>query len=61
MCAGAGSTIKGQVGTWITLAEYDEEGTCVCCKSARIDGDTLKADTWYTLKDGEFVEVPDNE
>ena len=59
MCAGANSCIKGPVGTWITLAEYND-GECVLCKSAKIDGELLKSDTWYTLNDGEFVEVPDN-
>lgn len=29
----------------------------VCVKSVQIDGETLKADTWYKLVDGEFVEV----
>ena len=57
MCAGKDSAIKGPVGTWITLAEYNDDGICVCCKSARIDGETLKADTWYILKGGEFVEA----
>ena len=28
-------------------------------KAAVVDGETIKADTWYTLKDGEFVEVPE--
>ena len=60
MCAGANSCIKGPVGTWITLAEYNDDGECVLCKSAKIDGELLKSDTWYTLNDGEFVEVPDN-
>jgi hypothetical protein len=57
MCAGKDSKARGPVGTWITLAEYDEEGICILCKSERIDGETLKPDTWYTLKGGEFVEV----
>ena len=57
MCAGENCCIKGRVGTWITLAEYDNDGVCVCCKSAKIDGETLKADTFYALKNGEFVEV----
>ena len=26
-------------------------------KAGVVDGKTLKADTWYTLKDGEFVKV----
>ena len=29
-------------------------------KAGVVDGVTLMPDTWYTLKDGEFVEVPDD-
>ena len=64
-CAGKRGKVKGPVGTWITLAEYggwDGSGyPCICVKSAKIDGEELKADTFYTLKNGEFVEVPDAE
>lgn len=34
-------------------------GIPVCVKSAQIDGKIIKADTWYKLTDGEFVEVAD--
>ena len=64
-CVGANAKIKAPGGTWITLAEYGEwDGTgypCVCVKSAQIDGETLKPDTWYMLKGGEFVEVTDDD
>lgn len=61
---GIGSVIKGAVGNWITLAEwvYDNDKQCyipVCVKSAQIDGEIIKADTWYKLSGGEFVEVAD--
>ena len=60
-CIGKRGKIKAPIGTWITLAEYGEwDGNgypCICVKSARIDCETLKADTFYTLKNGEFVEV----
>jgi hypothetical protein len=61
---GIGSIIKGVVGNWITLAEwvYDNDKKRhipVCVKSAQIDGEIIKADTWYKLSDGEFVEVAD--
>lgn len=62
-CVGKRGRIKAPVGTWCTLAEYGEwngEGyPCICVKSFEIDGETYKADTWYTLKDGEIVEVPE--
>jgi len=49
--------IKGVVGTWITLAEYDDEGVIAFVKSAQIDGKKLKENTWYTLKDKKFVVI----
>ena len=30
-------------------------------KAAIVDGETIKADTWYMLKNGEFVEVTEND
>ena len=63
-CIGKRGRVKATIGTWITLAEYGEhDGSgypCVCVKSAQIDGETLKPDTWYTLKNGEFEEVSDD-
>ena len=60
-CVGKRGRIKAPIGTWITLAEYGEwDGNgypCICVKSAQIDGENLKADTFYSLKNGEFVEV----
>lgn len=61
---GINSIIKGAVGNWITLAEwaYDsDKQRCipVCVKSAQIDGEIIKADTWYKLSGGEFVEAAD--
>ena len=54
---GVKSVIKGKVGCWITLAEYNAKCNVVCVKSAQIDGKKIKADTWYKLQSGEFVKV----
>ena len=59
-CLGRNSKIKGKIGTWITLASYDEKGVINCVKSAQIDGTELKEDVFYRLKDGEFVEVEED-
>ena len=60
-CVGKRGRIKAPVGTWCTLAEYGDwngEGyPCICVKSFQIDGETYKADTWYTLKGGNVIEV----
>ena len=62
MCAGSRSKAKGKKGSWITLAEWakdEEKGRYVpiCVKTERVDGEKIKENTYYTLKNGEFVEV----
>ena len=62
MCAGEKSRAKATVGSWITLAEWKwndkkKRNVPVCVKTEYVDGERIKADTWYQLKDGEFVEV----
>ena len=61
-CAGHGCTVKAKIGSWITLAEWEyseEKGRSVprCVKTEYVDGEKIKADTWYRLKNGEFLEV----
>ena len=61
-CAGHGCTVKAKIGSWITLAEWEyseEKGRSVprCVKTEYVDGENIKPDTWYQLKNGEFVEV----
>ena len=63
-CAGHGNIVKAKTGSWITLSEwaYSEEkkhSVPVCVKTARVDGEIIKADTWYKLVNGEFTEVHD--
>ena len=62
MCSGGGSRVKAKLGSWITLAEWkwsDEKNRNVpiCVKTEYVDGNNIKADTWYQLKNGKFVEV----
>ena len=62
MCAGKESKAKAKVGSWITLTEWewnDEKNRYVpvCVKTEYVDGENIKADTWYQLKNGKFVEV----
>ena len=54
---GVANQAKASVGSWIVLAEYDSNGHVTCVKSKRVDGERIKADTYYTLVDGEFKEV----
>ena len=61
-CAGIGSHAKSKKGSWITLAEWEwdkEKGSYVpvYVKTEQVDGERIKEDVLYTLKDGEFQEV----
>ena len=55
------SKAKAGVGSAIVVCERGEWNGKVypllAIKAAIIDGETLKPGTWYTLKDGEFVEA----
>ena len=51
---------KGSLGCYIAVAEYEEteDGYHLFdFKSHIVDGETIKADTFYMLKNGEFVEA----
>ncbi len=51
---------KGSLGCYIAVAEYEETEDgyhLVDFKSHIVDGETIKADTFYMLKNGEFVEA----
>ena len=53
--------ISGKKGDWIVLAEWKQDDNDnwypAYVKSGQIDGEVLKEDTMYTLKDGKFVEA----
>lgn len=62
MCAGNSSRAKAKVGSWITLAEWEwsyekKRDVPVCVKTEYVDGENIKADIWYQLKNRKFVEV----
>ena len=62
MCAGYKSKAKAKIGSWITLAEWvysEEKGRYVpvCVKTEYVDGENIKADTYYQLIGGMFTEV----
>ena len=60
MAAGNDSIAKAKIGSWITLAEWDcIDGVWIpiCVKTEQVDGEHIKADTFYKLVNGEFKEV----
>ena len=54
---GKHSRIKGKKGSWITLAEYDDDGKCIIVISKIIDGKKLKEDVFYTIKNKKIIEI----
>ena len=52
---GANARGKGAVDSYIVLTEYDADGN-MTAKMERVDGEHIKADTWYILKNGQFKE-----
>ena len=53
---GQDSLARGAVGNWIVVSERDDDGNIIDAKIAKVDGDTIKADTWYKLANGAIVE-----
>ena len=66
MAAGYNSMARAKIGSWITLTEWvktgehNKEGYYIWIpkyvKTEYVDGEHIKEDTFYKLKDGEFVE-----
>ena len=60
MCSGERTSVKAKKGSWITLTEWEHKGDKmypVCVKTEYVDGKRIKADTWYQLEKGKFIEV----
>ena len=58
-CArGNGCRVKGGLGAVLVIAEEKTDSyAIVAWKAVVVDGEQIKADTWYILKGGEFVEA----
>lgn len=56
IAVGYRSRAKGALGCYIVVAEKDEDYKLLDVKAVKIDGETIKEDTYYTLINGEFVE-----
>jgi hypothetical protein len=49
---------SGFLGSWLVLAEWDEDGKVVKnVETVKVDGKNIKADTWYKLENKKFIEV----
>ena len=61
---GCDTRAKGSLGSWIVLTQChksveDGQDYIDLVKVAKVDGKCIKADTWYTLKEGKFVVADD--
>ena len=61
---------KGVIGSYLVLADWEgdennywtpELWSLKGAKMVRVDGKKIKESTWYTMKNGEFVEVKEDE
>ena len=60
MSAGIDGKVKAAVGNWIAIAEWkmmDSHFAPVGIVAEKVDGEKIKADTWYKLENGQLVEA----
>ena len=60
-CVGNNCIAKAKIGSWITLSEWKfdkkkEVNIPIRVKTEYVDGKVIKADTFYKLENGEFIE-----
>jgi hypothetical protein len=52
---GINNKAKASLGSWIVLSEYDDNYILKCVKTVRVDGKKILPDTWYMLKNRQFI------
>ena len=58
LACGKNAKAKGVIGSHIVVTEWDEaQENILAVLCGKIDGQALKPDAWYTVKDGKFVEA----
>ena len=55
--SGCQSKAKGAKGCWLVLTERGDGMHIVDVQAVMVDGETIKADTFYTLKDKKIIEA----
>ena len=59
---GNGVMVKGGLGSLLVIAEESTDNYDIAAwKAVVVDGEKVKADTWYQLKDGELKEVKEDD
>lgn len=60
MSCGIEGKAAGSFGSWLVLSEWKVDGGKwhrVDAQCVKVDGEEIKADTYYILRGGEFVET----
>ena len=55
--AGRATRARGKAGTWISLAEFDDNGKCVGFATGCIGHDGLEENVWYVARGGKLIEA----
>ena len=61
VAAGFACEARGALGCWLVLAERNNRGEILDVQAVRVDGDTIKPDTLYTLTGGRVTEAGTDE
>ena len=60
---GKDNKCKGCIGSYLVISEWGdwdgEKYPLICAQMVMIDGETIKADTYYMLKEGKIIEAED--
>ena len=57
---GNGGNVSGKVGAILLLVDTDDNGNTLDFAAVKVDGETIKENTWYKLDGGNVVEATDN-
>ena len=58
---GRNSKASAGLGSYIVIAEYDDDGNFVAAKMGRVDGKRLKPNVFYKLVGGKFIKADEEE
>ena len=48
---------RGALGCWLVLTERDDDWHILGVQAVKVDGESIKANTWYELRGGKVVEA----
>ena len=57
MTTGFYGRVMGEIGNAIVCVERGDNGEIAAILAGIVDGETLKPGVWYTVKNGQWVEV----